>query len=1030
MPENIVRHLTEPIVYVPLILGLAAATQALSQPIAPEVADLYTLVQNGGFEDGDKLPAFWARYPPEEEQGARHLRDTTVSHSGQASGLVDSFAPHPPGKAGPQWNRYNLAVEGGSTLIASFWVRTEGVSPAGGGAHFYDERGGHLGFVRIRAPGTGEDWTYVRQEVPVPDGTVKMGYALYARDEGKTWFDDVALLGTPNTTAHRATPKLDGKLDDACWADDRAIVDFAVHTGDKLPTEKIRAWLAYDDSNLYVAFHCPRPEGATLRAEAIEHDGKAWLDDSIEVFLDPWHNHDNYYQFSVNCRGVIRDQRRFDTTWESGARAEVERGETAWTVELAIPFDNLALNLDVSATWGLNLVRNDRVRGETATWSLGGFHKPGRFGNMGLDPDLSRFLAADLARVADAKERARQSLLQELQEADLPQADEAQALIAKAKAEIDRLRAITRREAAPEGGWDSVRQSVAGIGETLVAARAAAVNALFQAQDASGASVRVVIAHSLQKVPRSGAVTQGVIAREVRLEAAQDEAESFQLVVVPSGQGLAAVTVEAEPLTGPGGELPLAWHRVGYVETAEPKYPTEYVGWWPDPLLPPGPFDVQSDERQPLWFTVSVPPDATPGVYEGQVTVRHGEASIAVPVELRVRNFRLPRPGTLATAFGLYAPFLARWWWGKQSYRDNMPLDMYARWCEFMGRYRLAPKNFAREYVVREKTEDGMKVDMSALQQTVGALAAKYFAPYSFCVHRVTTAQQLRGKEQQRDPTADAAIVRAHADEWKRQGFPSEVYIYGYDEPNPSQYAWLREAYTAIREAVPEYPIMQTLGGTSPEELAGVVDIWCPLTAALPSEFYAKRKAAGDTLWTYVCCGPLPPHANFFVDQPATDHRMVFWQARQHGATGVLYWGICIWDGLPMPHSGEKCFPEAPIRLKDHCTYKSFQVNGDGLLVYPGPGKTPYPSMRLEMIRDGIEDYEYLALLSRLVERAKALPPADRPDEDTLRAAEELCRVPETISRTMTDYTKDPQDLFDRRREVADMIERLTALIP
>ncbi len=37
----------------------------------------------------------------------------------------------------------------------------------------------------------------------------------------------------------------------------------------------------------------------------------------------------------------------------------------------------------------------------------------------------------------------------------------------------------------------------------------------------------------------------------------------------------------------------------------------------------------------------------------------------------------------------------------------------------------------------------------------------------------------------------------------------------------------------------------------------------------------------------------------------------------------------------------------------------------------------------------------------------------------------QLCIVPDSITRTMTDYTKDPQPLFERRRRVAEMIERL-----
>ena len=46
------------------------------------------------------------------------------------------------------------------------------------------------------------------------------------------------------------------------------------------------------------------------------------------------------------------------------------------------------------------------------------------------------------------------------------------------------------------------------------------------------------------------------------------------------------------------------------------------------------------------------------------------------------------------------------------------------------------------------------------------------------------------------------------------------------------------------------------------------------------------------------------------------------------------------------------------------------QVNGDGILIYPG-AKGPLPSIRLENIRDGIEDFELLHAVG--VERCRDL---------------------------------------------------------
>ncbi len=1033
-PDSLGRLVGVWIVGTCILIGSArAATPA--QPVAPEVAAWYNLVPNGGFEQGDELPAEWSRYPAKPQPGNAHRRDATVAHTGKASGLIVSVKPKPRGRPSIQWSNYRIACRDEDALILSGVVKTENTRPQRLGVHFYDAHGAHLGFRSVPGPLEADDWTAIRGEVSVPARTAKIGFVAYANDGGKTWFDDLAAIGTPQCRAIRATPTIDGELTDACWADDKALARFAVHTGEKRAAAKTRAWLAYDDAGLYVAFHCPYPKGATLLTKAKRHDENTWLDDSVEVFVAPHRTHGAYYQLAVNCMGVIRDSQGTATTWQSGARAATRRSDDAWTVELAIPYDHLGIDLDVGTTWGINLVRNDRVRGETVTWSLGGFHNPARFGRVALEPDLDRFRRASLARMADEKARRQAQVLDEIRRGDLPPGadDESMRLLSKVKISIAMLRWIAAGNAMPaDVDWQDVRSLVTDVDASIVAARSAALTRLYDVggTDQTGA-FRVAITHALHKVRRTGPITDGLMTRRVQIEAARDETECFQLVVLSSGSPLKGVTVEAKPLTGPGGSIPVRWNRVGYVETARPCYAAEYVGWWPDPLLPPKAFDVRPDERQPLWFLVDVPPDAKAGTYTGNVTIRHAKRAVSIPVELRVRDFRLPRPGTLATAFGLYAWVLSRGYHGNKPYQDVMSVDEYARWCEFLGKRRLTPKNIGSEYLTRTGKGKDMKVDASRLRKLLTPLASRYFAPYSFCKFRLPSGPHIGKPGTASDPALAAAVVKAHVNEWKRQGLPPEAYLYGYDEPQPKHYPFLREAYARIRKVAPDTPIMQTINHRSPDELVGLVDIWCPLTPSLAHEFYPNRAKAGDTLWTYVCCGPKPPYANFFIDEPATDHRVLFWQVRQNGATGLLYWCVCWWSGLPTPGNakGKKVFPDVPIRSIDHETYKKFKTNGDGLLVYPGPDMTPYSSIRLEVIRDGIEDYEYLAMLSRLVERAKKLPSGKRPPAEVLKEARALCVVPETVSRTLTDYTKDPRVILQRRRAVADMIERLTRIL-
>lgn len=1023
------RRLPHACIWLLLLLwsGSDADEAAIPEPLAPELVNGRNLIENGGFEQGDIMPDWWRRHPAKDADGYRLLRDTSVAHSGKASALVSAGTPSPDASSpNLQWNRYDIPVEGGSALIVSCYAKAEGTTPFRVGCHFYGDDRRHLGFQAVQLPRQEGEWVYLQQQVTVPDDARQVGFVLYANATGKTWYDDVAVLGVPNAAAVRGDPKIDGKLDDACWESSQPISQFVADTGARLAVEKTRAWIAYDDDALYVAFHCPQPKEADLPA-----DGKRF-DDRVEVLLDPDHDHGEYFRISANRRGHIEGWRGGDGPWESGAVAAAQDTNTAWTIEIRIPYDQLAIDLDAGPVWGINLARTDRVHGETVTWSLGGLRDARRFGNVQLKPNLWRFRREAIVKEFTARADEIQGLRNQMREADMDATAtaEPERLLKKTEEEINELRRQIDRFAADDAeALKQLNGAVAALNESVAGARRTATEHLFTTREAGPGGFRVAIAHSLQKVPRTGAWDGGVFADRVSLEAARDESESFQLVVIPAGASLNQVAVESVPLAGPGGEIPLQWHRVDYVETIEPKYPTAYVGWWPDPLLPAAPLDVAAEHRQPLWFSVSVPPEAGPGIYRGRIAVRHGEHRVAIPVELRVRNFRLPRPGVLATAFGNYAHVLADGYAGKGDYRRRMPIDIYARWCEFMGRYRLGPKNAGREYVSVARKGDAWQADLSSLSATVGALAPKYYAPYSIGLHRLPSSPQLRKPGYQPNAADWARQTSAIAGEWQRMELPEQAFIYGVDEPPPEFYPVLREAYEKLRAAVPEFPIMQTVNHTEPVELAGVVDIWCPLVSRLDCDFYAQRLKAGDTLWTYVCCGPVHPYANFFIDRPATEHRVLFWQARKVGATGLLYWCVCHWYGLPLSGGSAPCWPDVPIHLKDLGTAKSFKVNGDGVLIYPGPNFTPYPSLRLEIIRDGIEDYEYLALLGRLVEQAKDLPAAKRPHAALLAEAEGLCEVPEHIVRSMAEYTGQSGDIYRRRQEVGEMIEKLTTIL-
>jgi hypothetical protein len=264
--------------------------------------------------------------------------------------------------------------------------------------------------------------------------------------------------------------------------------------------------------------------------------------------------------------------------------------------------------------------------------------------------------------------------------------------------------------------------------------------------------------------------------------------------------------------------------------------------------------------------------------------------------------------------------------------------------------------------------------------------------------------------EPETEVVAIKAQLGAHLQHWKEKGWFGLGHVYARDEIRPEEYEQLLPAYRQALQAAPDAPLMQTYYvNRRPQELVGLIRIWCAITSVYDDDFLAARRKAGERTWLYVCCGPQPPFANFFIDQPGIDHRVLFWQAWQRQCTGLLYWETNYWHGMTPLKAGEPRWPDVPWEQEKVATYREYKVNGDGFLIYPGRDWTPLPSVRLENIRDGIEDYEYLCLLR------------ERRPESRLLA------VGDDISRSFTSFCRDPSVIESRRLAVARAIEEAGA---
>jgi len=180
---------------------------------------------------------------------------------------------------------------------------------------------------------------------------------------------------------------IDGRLDDAAWESALQIDRFVPVGRDvSLARPGTRARLTFDGQALLVSFRCEEPDPGQIKANVTEHDGRVWLEDCVELFLDVTGSGNSYAHLAVNAKGVIYDAWRqtglpADIGWNSEAEAAAIRDASGWSIEIRLPFDRLPAGW-ASSTWRIQLGRTRTTAPRHLTMlstPLTGFHVPNQF---------------------------------------------------------------------------------------------------------------------------------------------------------------------------------------------------------------------------------------------------------------------------------------------------------------------------------------------------------------------------------------------------------------------------------------------------------------------------------------------------------------------------------------------------------------------------------------------------------------------------------------------------------------------------
>jgi len=499
-------------------------------------------------------------------------------------------------------------------------------------------------------------------------------------------------------------------------------------------------------------------------------------------------------------------------------------------------------------------------------------------------------------------------------------------------------------------------------------------------------------------------------------------------VAMRSDRDLPKVSARFQPLRHKesGYTIPAAslrWRFVGFIpikkntpNTAEGNLLRQAPCEMPDPLLEATEMDLRAGRTQPIWLTVFVPANAPPGMYEGQFSVGIGATSQTIPVSLEVFPFVLPDERHLwvtnwfdpvrIARFHKVEPWSQQHWSLLERYGANMaahrqnvvltPLSLIHATQESDGRVVFDYEQFDRWVRLFDTVGACQRIEIGH----VGHHGSGGWASKEIVLNTITARDRASGKQVTLSPEKGLAPLLSDLERHvAERGWLDKTVIHVADEPSlPNIESW-KKASQFVHQAARR---LRRIDAIETRDFAGCLEIWVPKLNYLTGWFDDFRAAqrAGSELWFYTCLHPQGYYPNRLLDYPLVGTRILHWLNWRYRLDGFLHWGWNAWTDDPFQAPDDRLPP------------------GDRFIVYPGKDG-PLDSVRWEMMREGIQDYEEFRLLAektgwvikRLGDAAARMDPCQRSDE--------ICQ---RIVASFSDYEKNPAALRAARRLLLEEI--------
>ena len=511
----------------------------------------------------------------------------------------------------------------------------------------------------------------------------------------------------------------------------------------------------------------------------------------------------------------------------------------------------------------------------------------------------------------------------------------------------------------------------------------------------------------------------------IKLDLARGEYGSFQISVTPTEQWN-ATNWRFGSVSGPEAfdKSNLRCRRVEYVNVDDPIKPFAKGGLLPDPLTDRLPCDIDAGFTQTFWFTIRVPEDQAPGIYSGDaVLIRNPNESALetcrVPIEFKIRDFSLPKEPSIDTYARMHSSEVRE----AESDTEN---DFVKRYYEsyFTHRTRCSLVGTVGGRIRGNRAivnADRFVEQLRYVRENHGQYP--FFLPALWISHehhrmprnatwkgrRIFANESLTKLERDfEEPFVD--FLTQLVERLKREDLFDETIIRFIDEPvleDASTVNGIRTIANLIKQVEPNIDVSLTTTAPHPD-LFDVIDIWVLHTDAWNRSRHqiAAAKNSGAKINVY-------NNGIAYLEQEGVRIRLWPWLMKKYDVGGSYSWcGTTAWRN----------------DMKDPwtCGKSYFEV-----MYYPPRDESergPIESIRWELFRQGLQDYEYMCLAERLAKSHKEKGNhrlASIGQAAVSNALALVHRWPRVRPANDRPYCRDVTMIRDARLALADAIEQM-----